>query len=409
MHICVIGGGLTGLLAALRLSKTHKVTVYEKGEEAGGCLSSYQRQGYAIESFYHHCFSGDSRLISLIEELGLSDQLEWLHGSTGYMVNGTIHPLTTPIQILCYPHLSVFEKIRLARFVLVCRSADPDKLDDITAKDYCIDYVGEGVYASFFEPLLRSKFGDAHGTVSAAWLVSRIAIRSNRGPEGERLGYLRGGFVQLIDAITARLDDAGCSVQMGHAVESARFADGGWIVDGKRYDCLISTLPPQETARICSVPLQPLPYQGAACLTLGMSIDPAAGIYWVNMGDPAPYGAVIVHTNFVPFERYGEHIVYIASYFLDQLPKDCEEHFIKDFCKRFSIPRQAIHWHTLCIEPDAGPVYVTGYRAHIPHSQPAPGLFLAGMFSVENYPERSMEGSVRAGERIADEALEWLK
>jgi hypothetical protein len=32
-----------------------------------------------------------------------------------------------------------------------------------------------------------------------------------------------------------------------------------------------------------------------------------------------------------------------------------------------------------------------------------PGLVLAGMFSEENYPERSIEGSVRAGLRAAGE------
>lgn len=407
MHICVIGGGLTGLSAAFRLSGSHEVTILEMNEEAGGCLSSYTLPDYVIESLYHHCFSGDRHLLSLLDELGLLRDLEWLKGSTGYLVNNQIHPLTTPLQIIRYPLLSFVEKIRLAFFVLRSRSADRGKLDSIPAKTYCVDRLGERIYSSFFEPLLRSKFGDQRDDVSAAWLVSRIAIRSDRGPEGERLGYLKGGFIRLIDSLLSYLNAEGCRIVTGHRVISATPDEGGWIVDGTRYDCLISTLPPQETARICSVPFTPLPYQGSACLTLGTSLDPTNGIYWVNMGDPAPYGAVITHTNLVPYDRYGEHIVYIASYFRGDPPENPEEILLSDFCTRFGIPRDQIHWHRLRIEPFAGPVYVTGYRSLIPDPNPAPGLFIAGMFSPENYPERSMEGSIRAGEEIARRVLEW--
>lgn len=408
MHICVIGGGLTGLSAALRLSGDHTVTVLEMDEEPGGCLSSYRLPDYAIESLYHHCFSGDRHLLSLIDELGLTDRLEWLKGSTGYMVGGRISPLTTPFEILRYPHLSLFEKIRLGLFVLGSKNTDYKSLDEIPAERFIREKLGDQIYRSFFEPLLRSKFGERRSEVSAAWLMSRIAIRSDRGSEGERLGYLQNGFAELIDALLLRLDEMGCRVQTGHRVSSLEATENGWLVDGERYDCVISTLPPQETGRLSSLPLSSLPYQGSACLTLATSSDPTDGIYWVNIGDSAPYGAVITHTNLVPFERYGEHIVYIASYFSGDPPADCEELFLSDFCSRFSVPRSSIHWHRLRIEQYAGPVYLTGYRSMIPDQNPAPGLFIAGMFSFENYPERSMDGSVAAGEAVAQSVMGWL-
>lgn len=407
MHICVIGGGLTGLSAALRLSGAHTVTVLEREEEPGGCLSSYRLPDYAIESLYHHCFSGDRHLLSLISELGLSERLEWLKGSTGYMVGGRIFPLTTPFEILRYPHLSLLEKIRLGLFVLGSKNADYKILDDIPAEMFIRERLGDQIYRSFFEPLLKSKFGERRAEVSAAWLMSRIAIRSDRGSEGERLGYLNGGFAELIDALLLKLDVMGCSVRTGHRVSSLEKTENGWLVDGVKYDCVISTLPPQETGRLSSLPLSSLPYQGSACLTLATSSNPTDGIYWVNIGDSAPYGAVITHTNLVPFKRYGEHIVYIASYFSGTPPADCEELFLSDFCSRFSVPRSSIHWHRLRIEPYAGPVYLTGYRSMIPDAHPASGLFIAGMFSSENYPERSMEGSVAAGEAIAQSVMEW--
>ena len=136
-------------------------------------------------------------------------------------------------------------------------------------------------------------------------------------------------------------------------------------------------------------------------MTLGLAKDPAAGVYWTNMGDPAPYGAVVVHTNFVPYDWYGEHVVYLASYFKDDPATDLKERMIDDFCNRFGIGKEIIHHADLYIDKFAGPVYVTGYRNMIPNTDAGHNLFIAGMYSVENYPERSMEGSVHAGHRVA--------
>ena len=73
---------------------------------------------------------------------------------------------------------------------------------------------------------------------------------------------------------------------------------------------------------------------------------------------------------------------------------------IDDFCNRFSVAPKEIHWHKMAVDPLAGPVYTTGYRSLIPAYEQK-WLYMAGMFSQPNYPERSMEGSIRAGMDIA--------
>jgi protoporphyrinogen oxidase len=118
MKVCIIGGGLAGLAAANRLKKRHEIDVYEKKSHLGGCLSSHHIDGYWIEQYYHHCFSGDQQLLSLLSELGIADRLEWVRGTTGYYANGTIYPLNTPVEILRYPLLSVTDKARLALLTL---------------------------------------------------------------------------------------------------------------------------------------------------------------------------------------------------------------------------------------------------------------------------------------------------
>jgi len=401
MKIGIIGGGLTGLTAAARLTHEHEVEVFEKMPYLGGCLSSYNVNDYWIERYYHHCFCGDISLFALINELGLSDKIEWRTGTTGYFTGNNIYPLSTPLQILTYPELSLIDKIKLGLLTFRAKKANLESLDDIPADKYIIEQLGRNVYSSFFEPLLKSKFGERRKDVSAAWLFSRIAIRSNRGMSGEHLGYMKGGFHQIIDALERAIESKGGRVQKQTPVSGVSYQNGVWEINGTRYDAVISTIPPQELERVGGPVLPKVPYQGAACTILAIERDVTRGIYWLNMKDPAPYGAVVAHTNFIPPERYGEHIVYLASYFSGRVPPNLEAEMLADFCTRFSLKKEEVHWHKMTVDPWAGPVYTTGYRSLIP-SYKQKGLFMAGMFSRTNYPERSMEGSIRAGSEVSE-------
>jgi len=400
MRICIIGGGLTGLVAANALAGEHEVRLFEKMPFLGGCLSSYDVNGYHIERYYHHCFSGDNHLFALLRGLGLMDSLEWRTGTTGYYTGGKIYPLNTPVEILRYPELSLLDKAKLACLTLTAKKADLAALDDIPAERYIISHLGRNVYSSFFEPLLKSKFGDRQKEVSAAWLFSRIAIRSDRGVSGERLGYLSGGFHRVIDALAETIERNRGTIHTQCPVTTLSREEGGWHVNDTRFDAVISTIPPQELQKAGGPVMPPVPYQGAACVTLAINRDVTGGIYWLNMKDSAPYGAVISHTNFIPVDRYGEHLVYLASYFTGRVPSRIDRVMIDDFCTRFSVAGDEILWHRVAADPWAGPVYTTGYKSLIPAYENH-GLFMAGMFSLPNYPERSMEGSIRAGTEVA--------
>ena len=400
MRICVIGGGLTGLVAAHALAGEHEVQLIERMPYLGGCLSSYNVYDYWIERYYHHCFSGDNHLFALLRELGLSEHLEWRTGTSGYYSGGTIYPLSTPMEILRYPYLSLLDKARLAFLTLTAKNADLSLLDNIPAERYIIDHLGRNVYSSFFEPLLKSKFGDRRKEVSAAWLLSRIAIRSDRGVSGERLGYLNGGFHRISDALEKTIEKNQGTIRRQCPVSSISREGGSWRVNDTRFDAVISTIPPQELEKAGGPVMPSIPYQGAACITLAMDRDVTRGIYWLNMKDSAPYGAVVSHTNFLPVERDGEHLVYLASYFSGTVPAHIDKTMIDDFCTRFSIPRNDIRWYRVAVDPWAGPVYTTGYKKLVPAYENH-GLLMAGMFSMTNYPERSMEGSIRAGIEVA--------
>ena len=169
---------------------------------------------------------------------------------TGYYSRDTIYPLTTPPQILRWPELSLIDKAKLAWLTLHAKKIDLLSLDDIPAETYILDHLGPRIYSSFFEPLLKSKFGKNRNKVSAAWLISRIAIRSNRGVSGEHLGYLNGGFHQIIDSLERSIMSKGGKINLQTPVTSISRKDGCWEINGENVDAVLSTIPPQELGNI---------------------------------------------------------------------------------------------------------------------------------------------------------------
>lgn len=424
MKTIIIGGGLAGLAAAYRLAGEDEIILIEKEPELGGMASSYSIQTphlnagiYHIEKYYHHIFASDKELISFIEELGLGNKLEWLRSTTGYYFNGKIYPMNTPFQIL--KALPLMDVLRLTRLVLKTKTIkDTTPYDDITAKEWILDTAGESVYNNFFLPLLQSKFGDNKERVSAAWLLGRVRIRSNRGAKGERLGYMRGGFHALIEKMAGNIIKNGGSIRHGE-VSKIDVADGsvrGVVMDGKCIDCdgIISTVAPHILRKIIDPTLlgldMDISYQGTACALFRLTGKVMEDVYWLNIKEEVPFGAAIEHTNFVPVSDYGEHLMYVTSYFQNPksaLWKSSDEQvielYLKGLEKLFTGFRKKVKWWRLRRDIDTAPVYEVGYgKKVLPYETGIKGLYLAGMFSEANYPERSMNGSIVAGFKCAE-------
>lgn len=411
MRTVIIGGGLTGLTAAMRLGE--EILVLEAGDEIGGALASYHIDGYQIERYYHHFFKGDRELEALIHDIGLEHLIEWRRSTTGYYM-GKEYPMNTPLEILRFPGLSIPDTACLARLVLKSKKVRPEELDHITAREWVEDNAGSGVYEGFFAPLLESKFGENAPHVSAAWLASRVKLRSNRDTGGERLGYIRGGFHYLVEAMANRIKETGGQIRTSSPVERIVVEDDRVIgVETKdefiECDRVLSTVSPSRLSDILPGFNYRIRYQGTACALFGLR-EPLMKSYWLNVKADVQFGAVIEHTNFMDIQDYGEHLVYVTAYFQDErspLWRLGEEEVLEEYADGlealFPGARRKIKWARLTRERDTAPVYEVGYRRNIiPYSTGIRGLFLAGMFSDTNYPERSMEGSIKAGRVVAE-------
>jgi protoporphyrinogen oxidase len=433
--IAIVGGGIAGLAAGHRLGAAgREVRIYEAATDIGGLAATYETAGDPIERYYHHLSKSEETIVSLIEELGLESALEWPIGKNAYYMDGTVYPLDTPWEIAAYPYLSLFDTFRLGMLVLGIdvRGGIPDfdayeeltAYEDVPLEPFVREHTTDGVYENFFEPLLEAKFGVRKDEISAAWLLGRVRFRGERDLlRGEPLGYLQGGFGRLTDALIeavgeerivtgTRVTELGVEDGAVESITTAGEVDGTQSVE----DVIVATMPTvleDLTGYECEIE-----FQGTICSVVSMD-EPLTDTYWLNVGDEAPFGALIEHTNFVPPERYGgEHLLYVPKYVQSESdPRfsasdaDIEETWLDGIEDLFpGFDRDQVNWIETARNPRTAPVYERGYLEKVvPYDlgdAVAQGLYYAGMASRAQYPERSLNGGIEAGFATADRILD---
>jgi protoporphyrinogen oxidase len=276
--------------------------------------------------------------------------------------------------------------------------------------------MGRRVYDVMWEPVLRGKFGARADDIAMSWLWSRVHERSLR------LGYLRGGFQLLYEALGQRITSLGGTVLTGTAATAITSRDGCVEVrtepgNSYTFDRVLVTLPTRLFQRLAPdlpselVERYPGPeHYGAHVLILGLDRILVSGVYWLNINDrDLPFLALVEHTNFIPPADYGGlHLVYLGNY----LPMDhplftqSDAEVLASFVAalrrvRPDFDSSWVKQHWVFRAPFAQPIVTASYLESLPpHRTPLPGVFLANMAHV--YPQdRGQNYSLRLGERMA--------
>lgn len=298
--VAIVGGGLGGLTVGYRLAKNgYEVNIFEKEKDLGGLVASFQIEGHWLEKSYHHIFKTDRAIIGLIRELGLENKLEWQESKVGIYYNQRLYPFTTPMDLIRFEPLPIIDRIRMGLVgLLLQKDGRWQKYIEQTAEEWMKKYGGERGYKVVWEPLLKGKFHDWHDKVSMAWLWARIHTRGNsKDKDGkERLGYLRGGFGQMVKKLAEEITKAGGKIDTGEKVEEKELTN--------RYGTVISTRPGKG-----------IDYLGAITMVF-CSRQKLSNYYWHNINElGAPFLALIEHTNFVDKKDYGgKEIYYLGTY-----------------------------------------------------------------------------------------------
>jgi protoporphyrinogen oxidase len=450
VRVGVIGAGVTGLVAAYRLTSAgHECDVYERWPGLGGQVATMEVDGGdRLERYYHHLFTSDREIVDLYEELGIGDQMEWHPSSVGVFTAGRIHPFTTPLDLLRFRPLSVRSRLRMGLSVVMLqrrhRSVEPFEAE--TARSWIERSMGREAWEAIWGPMLRGKFGDRADDISMAWLWSKLTLRRQIKGENARrevLGYPRGGWEPLLRRLADEIEGRGGRVLIDRPATRIEQGDAGLMVtpgapdsfraghdprdfesggQAERYDAVLATVPNDVFERLLSAALlqgltsgylerlHSIEYHTALCMLLELD-RPFSDFYWTNIADRTlPFVGLIEQTNFVEPERYGERrFLYVANYvppgdpLLALSPDELLSRYepgLRSVNPEFS--RDWIERQWVFQEPAAQPVVTVGYPERIPpHETGISGLVLANTTQI--YPEdRGTNYSVRLGTRAAE-------
>lgn len=425
--VCIIGAGLAGLAAARDLGRLgFRVVVLEAGSEVGGLASSVVIAGRPVERFYHFICQGDSDLVDLVDELGLSSRLHWRRASTSYLHQGTLYPFGTPLDLLRFRPVPLLQRVRFGLNVISSRYRRSwAALDAISARSWLSRQVGAEAYRVIWDPLLRMKFGPAHDRVSAAWVwhrIHRVATSRRHLWEPERFGYLELGSSTVVDGLLEELRGMP-SVELRVGVRAQELVVEGGRTTGVRLDgggeplacdALLSTAALPALLRLAPQldpdyrrRLESIDYLGVVCGLLRLN-RPLGSSFWVNINDDrTSHNGVIEYGNLNRhLDLGGGSVVYVPDY-LD--PN--HERFAWDDarllasyerclrCVNPAFERSWVEEAVISREVHAQAVCTVGFAAAIPdHRSPLRGLYLTD--STQFYPEdRTLSAAIRLGRR----------
>ncbi len=421
--VAIIGAGITGLTAAFELSRRgFVVDVYEAASTIGGELGVIEVNGEPVERYYHHLFRGDSEIIGLLGQLGIDHLLEWRSPPMGFYSDGRLFNFTTPIDLLRFKPLPLLDRLRMAfSTVYLQRIRNYTRFEDVRASDYLPRITGRQAFETIWRPLLMAKFGEQWGEISMAWFWGRVHVRfQSRSRSGlrEELGYIRGSFARISQALADHVSDHGGRIFPKMPVEAIVQHEGsatGIRVAGEEraYNHVIGTVGLPILRRLLG-PGQISDSYGAidyrAALVMLMRLDrPSGDRYWTNIGDPEPpFAGLIEHTNFIPPERYGgAHLLYVSNYVRpdDRLFKLTDDELFDEYVPHIAriLPGfnpEAVIERWVSRDPVAQPVITAGYQRRIPpFRSEVPRFYVCNTSQI--YPEdRGTNYNVRIARQV---------
>jgi len=422
--VAILGAGIGGMAAAYDLARHGcQVTIYEAADTVGGLASGFKEPhwDWSVEKYYHHWFATDRHILSLISELGWSDQVLFPRPYTVMYYQGNFYPFDSPLQALLFPGLGWgIDKARFGLVGLYLKLTNNWRpLEQVTVDAWMRKWAGDRVYELMWEPLMIGKFGEHYARqVNMAWMWARLKARTTR------LGTFRGGFQAFADSFAERLRQMGVEIRLSTPVERILPQPEGSLAlltpaGSSSYEQCLATISPALLARLApDLPanylkgLLELKSMGAVVMILALrhQLSPQ-GYYWYNLPKSAgfPFLALVEHTNFVSPEHFGgEHIIYAGDY----LETDHEYFRLSEaeLLERFlpALPRfnpkftpDWVRKTWLFRTPYAQPVPLVNHSQHIPAIQtPLPNLYFASMSQV--YPwDRGTNFAVEIGRRAA--------
>jgi oxygen-dependent protoporphyrinogen oxidase len=321
-RIAVIGGGISGLVAAYELARARRAGaaveeyLLEAGPRLGGALRSERVSGCLVEAGADSFLTEKREAAESCRELGLTDELMGSNDAdrrTWILHRGRLEPLpdgleffvpARPTSVLSTRLLSAGDKLALVAELF----QRPKRLPEESVAALVRRHFGAGLLDTIVEPLLAAVYGGDPQELSARATLPRLvqmeettgslirALRRNRRPAAaERpplFTTLRNGLDSLAAAAASQLEPARVRCRQRVEAVSPR-AGGGFELRGAgetllSVDAVVLAIAAHEAARLLA-PLDPslaqhlggIPYSSSLIVAVGydapLTVPPGFG------------------------------------------------------------------------------------------------------------------------------------
>ena len=428
----VVGGGLAGIAAALRLVDAGaSVTLLESRTRLGGATFSVQRNGYWLDNGQHVALRCCTAYRAVLRRLGVERSLDFqprlripvlAPGRPKALISRTAlpAPLHLTASLLRYRHLGIAERLAAFRAAAALRTLDP--------ADTSLD--GET-----FGSWLRAR-GQSERAISSLWNLIALPTLNLDANEASLLGaakVFRTGLLDESDACDigvprvplqhlhgdpaeATLRSSGARVELGCVVRRIVAAAGGLELETQDAafdaDVVVVAVPHQIVTKI----VPPGVVDEAATEALGESPIVNLHLHYDRRVLDEPFAAAIGSPVQWLFDRTASSGVERGQLVSVSLSgADAEVRLSRDEIAARLQPavehllpaagRATLLDIAVTKEPRATFRAVPGTAAHRPGARtPVPGLYLAGAWTDTGWPA-TMEGAVLSGVAAARAAL----
>lgn len=319
----VIGGGLSGLLAAVLIAREGRsVVVYEQGKQLGGRAMTTDEDGIQFNLGAHALYrSGNAFRL-------LSDLQIPFHGavpSPGAAVacyRGRNHTLPLTLQSLITSRLlPIREKWKLTRLLKSLPSMETDSLHGMPAAQWTAENLGSGPLAQLISTLFRLTTYVAdqnHLSAGAALDQLKLSLAGN-------VWYIDGGWKSLIEGLRHRAEELGVQIRSRSHISTVEpGSDGIALVHSNgavnQADAVVMAISPQAACSLLQLPSDhPLVQWSerqhpvrAACLDVALSKLPRpAHRFALGLDEPL---YLSVHSAAARLAPKGVHVIHLMKY-----------------------------------------------------------------------------------------------
>jgi oxygen-dependent protoporphyrinogen oxidase len=285
--VVVVGGGISGLAVAWRLSRERHdvdITVLESSEHLGGKLRVSELEGLAVDEGAESMLATRPEAVELTRAVGLADDLvSPAVTSPSLVIGGDLRPMPpglvmgVPTDLGALARSGVLSTQALARIPLDHVLPTTAIEDDVSIGEYVGRRLGVDVVDRLVSPLLMGVYADravntsmraaapslfeAARTERSLLVAARQARRVPTSVDGRPAAVfagVRGGVGRLPVELAARLREAGVTIRTSVTVRALHRRPQGWQVETgpasdpqlERADVVILAVPAPAAARL---------------------------------------------------------------------------------------------------------------------------------------------------------------